>query len=242
MPQTALYQADYYKFQVLVVAYGNLSRLAMIETLIDEGFAPSCCASFREAEEVAIISSYCGLLVDLSSIMKAKGEEKTIACSLSNFFPVLRVRIIGNTMTPIIFTGSMEQSNSFDDYRKICANFTPRRLRAHKRHRIHTPVLLHHKNLEYRSFTYDLSWGGAFLVCNNSDQFYVGDNIQLVLPAFGARLSATISRVQQWGNHPMVPGVGISWRLPIRSEAEVILGNILGTDRDRDRDRMVATN
>ena len=92
------------------------------------------CESFLEAEDVAREGVFNGILVDLQSIVKAKGDEKIIACSLTGFYPTLRVRALGSMLVPMAMPGDAKQDSSINDFlTKSCSTFAPRRLRLHRR-------------------------------------------------------------------------------------------------------------
>jgi len=78
---------------ILVIAYNDSSRNVLAAEIEKNNLRATPCSSFAEAEEMALHSCYSGLLIDLPAIVKAKGEEKIIACTLASFFSIpLRVQ------------------------------------------------------------------------------------------------------------------------------------------------------
>jgi hypothetical protein len=119
---------------ILVISYNADIRKALVDNLLWINAAGVPCESFLEAEDIAREGVYNGILVDLQSIVKAKGDEKVIACSLTGFYPTLRVRAIGGMLVPMAMPGDARQDNSLSDFlSRSCLAFTPRRLRLHRR-------------------------------------------------------------------------------------------------------------
>ena len=97
---------------ILVVSYGEETRAALVTTLNNNGASTVSCATFCDAENLALAGLYSGILVDLPSIIKSKGEEKIVAYTLANFFPILRVRTMGGMLVPMAMPGSAKQDKS----------------------------------------------------------------------------------------------------------------------------------
>lgn len=225
---------------ILTISYNEDVRALLVKSLHEQCVVPATCSSFVEAESLAVSELYSGILVDLPSIVKAKGEEKIVATSLGNIFPILRVKVIGTMLVPIVLSGGAAQAKSLNDFlTKVCTGFAPRRLRTHKRHLLHTPALVSHKNCEYQTFTFDLSWGGTFLVNNRTDRYAVGDDVMVTLPELGLAIAGVICRVQPWGQHKIMPGIGVRWHLPLEGGVERQLLHVLKARRDHDPDRFV---
>jgi hypothetical protein len=224
---------------ILVVSYSDDTRVALLETLGDYGVAVVACTTFREAEDQALHGFYNGLLIDLPSIVKAKGEEKLIAYTLTNFFPTLRVRAIGSALVPMAMPGGAKQDKSLSDFlTKTCSAFPPRKPRAHKRHPVCLPVLLRYRGEESRGFTLNVSWGGAFIVDVQAERFIVGENVEISLPRFNSSIRAIICWIMPWGMNS-APGVGASFT-EMDESLEAVLADLLKSRREFDRDRLIA--
>lgn len=165
---------------ILVVSYSDETRADLVSTLNKSGVAASPCATFCEAENLALKGLYNGLLVDLPSMIKSKGEEKIVAYTLANYFPTLRVRTMGSMLVPMAMPGSVKQdSNLVDFLSRTCSQFSPRTLRAHRRHQICVSTLLYCMGEEHRGFTMDISWGGL-----SSRMFFRNGSTAKPLPRF----------------------------------------------------------
>jgi hypothetical protein len=224
---------------ILVVSYSNDTRAALLATLRDHNVAAVACATFREAEDQALCGFYNGLLIDLPSIVKAKGEEKIVAYTLANFFPTLRVRAIGAALVPMAMPGGAKQDKSLIEFITVtCSAFAPRRPRAHKRYPIRLLTLLRYGGGELRGFTLDVSWGGLFIVDLHSEKFSIGENVEIHLPELDINIHAVVCWIMPWGGSG-VPGIGV--RFGEMDEAlEAVLTGILKTRKEFDRDRLMA--
>lgn len=222
---------------ILVVSYIDQTRASLAATVNSSGAVAHPCATFCEAENLALTGLFSGLLVDLTSIIKSKGEEKIVAYTLTNFFPTLRVRAMGSMLVPMSMPGSASQDKNLEDFlSKTCGAFTPRMLRVSRRHLVCLPTLLHYKGEEYRGFTTDISWGGAFIVDVFSDRFTAGNDVVVLLPDYGFRLDATIRWTRPWGQR-FAPGIGISFG-PLDESVVNVFSSLFKTSREFDRDRL----
>ena len=182
---------------------------------------------------------FSGILVDLPSIIKAKGEEKIVAYSLTNFFPTLRVRVMGSMLIPMTMPGAAKQENSVNDFlNRACRNFIPRRLRAHHRHPIGVSASTLFAGVETRAFTLNISWGGAFMVDFNPERFKVGDELLLFFQEPACTVPATVRWIHSWGLRH-APGIGIEFG-ELSEQLSNFLLFLLKKARDHDRDRLVA--
>ncbi len=224
---------------ILVISYNDDIRKALLDNLLRSGATGVGCASFLEAEDIARESVYNGILVDLQSIIKTKGDEKLIACSLTGFYPTLRVRALGGMLVPMAMPGDAKQDSSVIDFlNKSCSNYTPRRLRLHRRRDIVLSAFITSDTSETRLVTLNMSWGGAFFVDAYPDKYEVGQNLQITLPEFECSTNVSVRWVRPWGVRK-VPGVGVSFDM-MDGGLESILAGLMQRDRNNDRDRMIA--
>lgn len=227
------------KHPIIAIAYTADTRQAFVSALQQAGTEVVAAESFYDAETLALHGSYSGLLVDLPSIVKAKGDEKVIACSLTNFFPTLRVRAVGTMLVPMTMPGSARQDNSLNDFLvKSCAGFEPRRLRLHRRRDICLAVQLHHPLSDERSFTLNLSWGGAFILHNVPERFSVDSQLDIYLPEAELLIPTTIRWLRPWGDRKL-SGLGLAFSR-IDDQLREALTILLKSEPDTDRDRLVA--
>ena len=219
---------------VLVIAYDERVLAVLAKSLAP--FAPCLepCASFCEAESIALRVACQGVLVDLTAMIKAKSEEKIVAYTLANFFPTLRVRAMGPMIVPMAMAGEAKQEKSLSDFiAKTCAGFAPRRLRRYKRRAICLPTFLG----EHRGFTLNISWGGVFIADMNPERFNLGERLVLSLPDFGLKVAVTVARIQLWGAH-RPPGIGVEFA-EVTPGLEESLRGLLQCSKDSDHDRQI---
>ena len=224
---------------ILVVSYSDTARAALCASLEGDGVAGIPCASFEEAEDIALGGIFNGILVDLQSIIKAKGDEKVIACSLTGFFPTLRVRVLGGMLVPMAMPGDAKQDRSISEFlSKSCAGFRPRMLRQYKRREVGLSAMIRHNLADAPGFIINLSWGGAFLVDMAAERFRPGDTLALAMADADMEMTATVSWVRPWGSR-LPPGAGISFA-NLEAVQESYLEAVLKHQRDAARDRLVA--
>lgn len=223
---------------ILVVSYTDDTRAALAATLSGSNVESVACSSFREAEELALHEVYSGILVDLPSIIKSKGEEKIVAYTLANFFPTLRVRTLGSILVPMNMPGSAAQDKSLNDFlNRTCPAFEPRKLRAFRRHPSCLATIIKHNGEEFRGFTLNLSWGGAFVVDVSAEKFSGIKDITIFLPEFEFEIDATIRWIKPWGQR-YAPGLGVCFKR-IDESVESVFSGLLKSRKEFDRDRMV---
>lgn len=224
------------RYPILVIAYNEKVRSSLVQNLLDLEVKAISCASFSEAEDVALGGIFNGILVDLQSIVKAKAEEKIVACSLTGFYPTLRVRALGSKIVPMIMPGDAKQDSTLYDFiHSTCSSFIPRRLRNFRRRDVILPVVFN-RMIDSRGFTLNLSWGGAFIVDNYPEKH--SEITSLYLPDFDLEIPTTTQWIQPWGRR-LIPGFGVKFML-IDDRFAVHLTRLLNHDRNNARDRMVA--
>lgn len=224
-------------YPILVVSYVDETRTALLNILGKSGVVGVACATFCDAENMALNGKFSGMLVDLPSIIKSKGEEKIVAYTMANFFPTLRVRTMGGMLIPMAMPGSAKQDKNLDDFlNKTCLAYTPRPLREFRRHPLCISTLLHCNNQEYRGFTQNISWGGAFIVDVFSERFADETDIKVEFLDFGFGIDASIRWYKTWGER-FAPGVGIRFKELDESVISTFSGSFK-TSREFDRDRL----
>lgn len=224
---------------IIVIAYSDTVRSALSGNLHGLGVGSKQCGSFCEAEDVALEGLYSGILVDLQSMVRAKAEEKIVACSLAGFYPTLRVRAVGSLVIPMAMPGDKRQDSTLSDFVfKTCAFFTARTLRRFKRRDVMLPLLIERSKPDSKAFTHNLSWGGAFIVDVHSARFAVENSLNLFLPEFDLEIPVTVRWTRPWGTRA-VPGFGVRFE-SIDAGLSAILETLLNHDIHNARDRMVA--
>lgn len=227
------------KHPIIAIAYSEETRQAFVAVLEKAGVEAVAAASFYDAETLVLNGSYSGLLVDLPSIVKAKGDEKVVACSLTNFFPTLRVRAVGAVLVPMTMPGAARQDNSLNDFLlKSCTTFEPRRLRHHRRRELCLATRLHTPQSEERGFILNLSWGGAFILHTFPEQFEIGSHLNFYLTGAELVIPVTIRWLRPWGERKL-SGLGVSFNR-LDEPLTDALTILLKSDPNDDRDRLVA--
>jgi Tfp pilus assembly protein PilZ len=223
-------------YQVLVVAYDEKSLAVLSASPLQFGVTATGCSSFAQAQELALSGSYRGLLVDLTTMVKAKDTEKFIAHTLTGIYPTLRVKSMGSMLIPMIMAGDAKQDKNLSDFfTKTCAVFLPRRLRSHKRKDICLPVRIGAE----RCYTVNLSWNGAFIAAPKPECFKLGQELTvsfLIDSDTDLVLKVVVVRVQQWGER-RPPGIGVQFK-EVNQEEKDCLFTILRSDRETDCDRL----
>lgn len=223
-------------YLLLVVSYNAHARRSLVENLESVGATGTACETFRQAEDMAREGAYNGILVDLQSIVKAKGDEKAIACSLIAIYPALRVRVLGSLLVPMAMPGDTQQSSLINFLRDSCTPFVPRRLRRYRRRDVVLPALLGPSPGE-RAVVLNLSWGGAFIADVRPERFALDSDLELTLPEFGVETVVTVRRIQPWGER-RVPGMGVAFG-PLDEMLETALASVLKSSNNDDLDRML---
>jgi hypothetical protein len=219
---------------VLVIAYDSGVCDVLAKHLVPFGTRVAVFDTFLAAEALALAEPCSGVLVDLTSIVKAKSEEKIVAYTLTRLFPTLRVRVIGPMIIPMVMSGDAQQDKSLHDFvSKTCANTVPRRLRSHRRKDICVPTVIG----DVRGFTLNFSWGGVFIADMNPERFAPGERLTVTLPDFGLQAEVVVRRVQLWGAH-RPPGIGVEFVCPPPLLKESLY-TLLRSDSQTDRDRLI---
>lgn len=227
-------------YPILAVSYVDETRAALSDVLNKAGAVAVPCTNFCEAENLALSGLYSGILVDLPSIIKSKGEEKIVAYTLANFFPTLRVRTMGGMLIPMAMPGSAKQDKNLDDFlSKTCQSFSPRKLRAFKRHPACLSTIVIYGDTELRGFTLDISWGGMFIVDLQAEKFNVGDQVTVAIPEFSCSIAAEVRNIIPWGTRHRAPGIGLCY-CNLDESIEPIIAGITRTSKEFDRDRLTA--
>lgn len=229
-------------YPIIVIAYDDNIRKSLGNSLAPFGVASVPCATFCDAENRMLSGLYQGIVVDLTSMIKAKGEEKVVACSLTGFYPTLRVKALGAMVVPMAMSGDARQDKSLGDFlNKTASGFTPRKLRSHRRREMHVPVVIHARAGEQdgiRSCTQNLSWGGMFLIEMNPERFSVDQVLTVSIPDFELKLEVDVVWINPWRQRK-APGLGVKFK-NIDDQLEQALAGLLRSDRNHDRDRLVA--
>lgn len=225
-------------YPIIVIAYGADARAALSKSLTALDVEYVVAESFLAAEDIALSGIFNGILVDLPSIIKAKDEEKLVACSLTGFYPTLRARTMGGMLIPMTMPGEARQDSSLNDFiKKTCSNFNPRNLRASRRKEIVISTLSKLKDGEQKGFTHNISWGGAFIADAEPEKYKVGEQFPLYFHEIDAEIPVEVKWAQAWGEQKY-PGIGVKFMDTLPKLDEALL-TLLGHSRQNCKDRMV---
>ena len=222
--------AELTRYTILVIAFDNKCR-SLLESSLDEcavNVVP--CATFAEAEAFARRVPCSGILVDLATMIKSKGPEKIISYTLTGYYPTMRVKTMGDVITPIPM-GTVKNSDSIGGFiSEICSTFGPRKLRALKRKEICQPTMIGVN----RGYTLNLSWGGAFIADSYPEIFNEADECTLSFPALDITVDVVVMKIYPWGQ-TRAPGIGVAYK-EISPDFENHLSKLLKSDRNSDID------
>lgn len=222
---------------ILVVSYVEATLELLAKSILQLGVSAIACNTFCDAEKLALENTYNGILIDLTSIIKAKGEEKVVAYGLASVYPSLRVRSMGAMLIPMAMPGDAKQDNSLKDFiNKTCADFNPRPLRLYRRRDKCVSTIRGNIADEERGFTLNISWGGAFIIDTHPERFTIGQKITLLLQELDMEVNVIVCWIQPWG-HRHFPGIGVRFET-VDAELEKTLFQLLKHDRSIDRDRI----
>lgn len=220
---------------ILVIAYDDKARASLAASLGSYGIQAEPCSTFCEAESFALRAPYRGILVDLTTMIKAKAEEKVVACTMAGLYPTLRVKTMGTMLIPMAMPGDAKQDKSLNDFiTSTCKEFTPRLLRSSRRKNICLPTCIG----DSRGFTLNISWSGVFIADMAPERFSVGEEIPVTFSEFGLEVKVIVARIQEWGHH-RPPGIGVAFRR-MGEDLESKLVPLLRIDKTKDHDRLVA--
>ncbi|MBT1072618.1 PilZ domain-containing protein [Pelotalea chapellei] len=221
-------------YPILVVSYDDKSRSALAVSLEPYGGRAILCSTFCEAESYALSNMCKGILVDLATMIKSKGEEKIVAYTLVGFYPTLRVKTMGAMLIPMAMAGDAKQDKNLKDFlTRTCADFKPRKLRTSKRKDICIPTFI---GVD-RGFTLNISWSGVFVANMNPERFTVGEELTITFPDFGLDVVCVVARIQNWGQQ-RPPGIGVKFK-HVGKELENNLYALLKSQKNIDRDRLI---
>ena len=218
---------------ILVVSSNPATKHVLTASLHMHGGNAMAFDSFAEAELFAQHTACSGIIVDLVTMIKSKGEEKQIAYTLSEYFPVLKVKALGFMLVPMAMSGDAAQDKSLSHFvDKTCAAFTARKLRSSRRRCFTIPVTIK----DQRAYTTDISWTGMFVATPNTEVFTPGEVVEISMPTLQISLELTVVKIIEWGFHTP-PGIG-GYFSRMTGVLEDTLYRLLKVAKDNDRDRL----
>ena len=160
---------------------------------------------------------YSGLLIDLTSSIKAKADEKAKAHEVLPLYPVLRLKWNKEAQgLNCLLQNSVANANisitNFIDYH--CRPFKPRKIRTKKRLPLHFSVLISpdkkFQRLDVeRSTTLDISLGGCSLLTTQQWEINTCIWLQFIEMEDQTPIQGKICRWTRWGTPMKIPSIGI---------------------------------
>lgn len=187
-------------------------------------------SSLHELFETLKETAYNGLLIDLATLVKANPLEKSQCHELLRLFPTLRLRWDeANQQLLCLLYGSrtsegMSLQVFIDDY---CRPFTARRIRKHKRMKLHYNVLLSRdenfsEGAVERSTTLNISLGGCALI--TGQDWEAEEKVWLRFLEFEdqSTICARVCRWTPWGTEMRIPCIGVCFEDLRKAQQEQI--------------------
>ena len=154
---------------ILLVAHSEESRKKYKIAAQKLGVNVVAVPSFFNLDQTITEKRYHGLLVDLSTKLKAARKDEQFVRNIVDKFPVAALNISKkNQNVKALFYGQQRGRTLEDFINKECRCFTPRRFRYHVRKQIHFNLIVSKENSFKegdceRTATIDVSKGGCFI-------------------------------------------------------------------------------
>jgi Tfp pilus assembly protein PilZ len=206
--------------RILIVVGDGEAGKAYAEAISDIGVGYDVAVCFNEMAALAKERPYCGLIIDILTLVRCSKEEKAIAYDSINIFPVLRVKWDKNrkkiNLSPVEQAFSPDADSVLRMFIETrCKAFPPRRLRRHKRKQMTLNVVVSTEpsfppESTYKSFTTNVSTHGLFLY--TMERFQIEQRLWLKFMEIKdqAPVLAAVKWSLEWGVSRSVPGVGVS--------------------------------
>lgn len=218
------------KIRTIVVAADPHLRDLYSQQIKGLGVDCDAVASLHDLFETLKENPYNGLLIDLATLVKANPLEKSQCHELLRLFPTLRLRWDEATQQLLCLLYGSRTSEGMslqvfiDDY---CRPFSARRIRKHKRMKLHYNVLLSRdENFSAgqveRSTTLDISLGGCALI--TGQEWEMEERVWLRFLEFEdqSAVCARVCRWTPWGKEMRIPCIGVCFEDLRKAQQEQI--------------------
>jgi Tfp pilus assembly protein PilZ len=221
------------EIKILIVANGVEATHEYKRALSNLASEYDAAETFYEAQSRAKETAYNGMLFDLVTLVRSSKEEKLIAYSLINLFPVIRVKYEKRSRE--IKLAPLEESLSTDPQTALqlfiedkCQSFPARFLSRYQRVEAFLHVLLcptdqFSESGSAQTFTVNISRGGAFL--HATQPFQRGDTVWLQFKELAdpAPIKTRVCWRIEWGSESRsIPGIGVEFETLSESQREEI--------------------
>lgn len=220
---------------MLLFAEPGPARAAYEDAVSRTGAACAVVGSLREMREKLRGAAYCGLLIDVPTLIKSAGAEKRLAHSILEHYPVLRLRFdpASGVIHGLFYGQSEPKGDVVGDFVALATStFSPRAMRGEEREDIVLNVLVHRDpscqsaNAE-RAVTVNASLGGCFIY--TCADYAVGEEVGLEIMEVSDRtpIRCRLRWRVEWGKSMSLPGIGVAFEA-ISPEQSQELAALLG--------------
>lgn len=203
--------------RIIIVTADEKLRDYCLKQIVKPDVDCKAVTSLSELFEELGKNHYSGLLIDLTSSIKAKVDEKSKAHEVLPLYPVLRlkwkkeVQGLNCLLQNSVANTNISITNFIDDH---CRPFNPRKIRTKKRLPLHFSVLIsqdrkfHRLDVE-RSTTLDISPGGCSLLTTQQWEINSYIWLQFVEMEDQTPIQGKICRWTCWGTPMEIPSIGV---------------------------------
>ena len=195
------------------------ARAAYEAALCRAGVCYHTAESFNEVLRMSIDAPYCGLLIDILTLVRSSKEEKSIAYDCINFYPTLRVkwdaRVKSMSLSPLEQSFSSDTDAALNYFiESRCKSFAARSLRRFNRKDSYLSLLLSDCGTSpdadrVKTFTVNISQGGSFV--HTTRAFAKGETVWLRFVGMPDQelVKAVVCWNIKWGGCRSIPGIGV---------------------------------
>jgi len=186
----------------VVVAHSEATRDFLALSLKSKGMNAVLLASLAELPGALEAAAVCGILLELTSAIKASAQEKRITQDFVELYPSAKFRLAADQ---VLIVGE-----TLDGFVDRCLKFEPRWARKFPRVAKYLAVYISADETfmdSEKTVTTDASEGGYFVY--SSREWRIGTRVWLRFPGHKVALRGTVRSFRPWGNNEWLPGIGI---------------------------------
>ncbi len=205
--------------RLLLVCKEGEARQAYLDVIEPLDVHIDIVSSFGEVYKTMITKPYNGVIVDVTTKIRAPKEDKALVHEVLEEFPVVQLKWENQTDTiSTLYFGQFRHSGSLEDFvNQQCRLFAARKIRSSRRIAVNfNLVLARNKNFGHadvhRTITIDVSKGGCFIYC--SDEWEEHSNAWLIIKelADDRPIRAEVRWAIPWGKAMKIPGIGVMFK------------------------------
>lgn len=222
--------------RILLVAQAGDACALYEAALLRSGVQVDTVASIEDFYGAVTHFAYNGIVIDISTKIKAMSDHKDLVYSILGRFPVIQANFDRRSgRIRALLYGQHQRTGPLEDLvREACWHSPPRKLRSEERKPLHYNVLLStHREFDpqtqIRTVTMDVSPNGCFLF--SSARFQVGARVWLrIMDLYDKTpISAIVRHKHKWGQALVVPGIGVEFESIKDSQRQVLLNPLQRT-------------